>query len=182
MTPFSPLLIILLVGFIFIIVKAMDEGAQKKNYKPIKRRYNMNLRFRRKINSLSMLFNGHYLDAKALYVLRTGKIPCIRFIGEIDGPKAFEYIKENFAEEIKQGYHHSYFDHDKKESLYNNIILVMPNERMIELSSNYCYLFHHADDFEWAARMCEIIAGFRNVANTTTTTQVVGFARQAEMN
>jgi hypothetical protein len=181
MTTFMPLLTIMLVRFILIIVKIMGDGEQKKYYKPMKRGYKMNLRFRRKINSLNMLFNGHYLDAKALYVLQTGRIPCIRFIGEIDGAKAFEYIKENFAGDIKHEYHHSYFDHDKKESLYNTIILIMPNQRMMELSSNHCHIFHHTYDFEWAANMCKIIAGFRNVTNTTATTQIVGFARQPEI-
>jgi len=64
MAPFSPLLIILLVRFIFIIVKAMDEGAQKKNYKPIKRRYKMNLRFRRKIKNVKTNTKDKHLSIK----------------------------------------------------------------------------------------------------------------------
>ena len=183
MTPFSPLLIFMIVRLIFIIVKAEGDSnrSQKNFYKPAKRRYKMNLRFRRKINSLNMLFNGHYIDAKALYVLQNGSIPCITFIGEIDGAKVFEYIKENFASDVKQVYHHSYFDHYKKESLYNTIILIMPNQPMMELSNSHCHIFHHANDYQWAANICEIVAGFRNVANTTATTQVVGFARQPEI-
>ena len=129
-----------------------------------------------------MLFNGHYIDVKALYVLRTGKIPCISFIGEIDVTKAFAYIKENFGAEIKQTYQHSYFDHDSKKSYFNNTIFIIPNERMIELGNNYCHLLHCVDDYTWARNMLEALADFRNAAETTATTQVVGFARQAEMN
>jgi hypothetical protein len=177
-----PLLTIMLVRFIIIIVKIMDDGEQKKYYKPMKRRYKMNLRFRRNINSFNMLFNGHYIDVKALYILRTGNIPCISFIGEIDVTKAFAYIKENFGADVKQTYQHSYFDHDNRKTYFNNTIFIMSNKRMIELGNNYCHLLYEVDDYDWACDLLEALADFRNVAGTTSATQVIGFARQAEMN
>ncbi|QEC66883.1 hypothetical protein FRZ67_06040 [Panacibacter ginsenosidivorans] len=184
MTLFSPLLIFILVRFIFIIVKAMEDSARTRNgyYNPAKRRYKMNFRFCRKINSLSMLFNGHYIDAKALYVLQTGKVPCITFVGELDIEKAFGYIKETFKDDVKQVYHHSYFDHDKNENFFNSIILIMPNQRMIELGNNYCHLLYHVDDHQWMRNICEVFKDFRLPGNANATTKVVGFARQAEMN
>lgn len=182
MTTFSPLLIILVVRFIFIMANAISGDEQNKNYKPMKRRYKMNLRFRRKINNLSMLFNGHYIDVKALYVLRTGNIPCISFIGEVDVTKVFAYIKENLGADVKQTYQHSYFDHDNREAYFNNTIFIMPNKRMIELGNNYCHLLYEADDYTWAYKLMETLSDFRSVADTTATTQVLGFARHAEMN
>lgn len=183
MTPFLPLLIILMVRLIFIIVKAIADSARTQNiyHKPAKRRYKMNFRFRRKINSLNMLFNGHYIDAKALYVLQNGRIPCITFVGELDIEKAFDFIKEAFRADVKQAYQHSYYDHDKAESFFNSMILVMTNQRMIELGNNYCHLFYHIDDGEWMRTICEKLAAFRQTENANATTKVVGFARQSEI-
>jgi len=146
----------------------------------------MKFRFSKKINSMNMLFNGHYLDAKALYVFETGTIPCISFIGEIDVTKAFAYIKENFGADVKHTYQHSYFDHDSKQSFFNNTIFVMANERMIELGNNYCHVLHSKEDYGWAGNMLTALADFRMVAEAagaaTAKTQVVGFARQVQMN
>ena len=183
MTPFSPLLIFMIVRLIFIIVKAEGDSnrSQKNFYKPAKRRYKMNLRFRRKINSLNMLFNGHYIDAKALYVLQNGSIPCITFIGELDVEKAFDFVKEAFRADVKQVYHHSYYDHAKSGSFFNNIILIMQNQRMIDMSNNYCHILYHADDHAWVKNICETLSAYRQIAHTTATTKIVGFARQSEI-
>lgn len=182
MTTFSPLLIILLVRLILIMANDTSSGAHNKNYKPSKRRYKMNLRFRRKIENPGMLFNGHYIDVKALYVLRTGNIPSISFIGEVDATKVFAYIKENLGADVKQTFQHSYFDHDSREAYFNNTIFIMPNKRMIELGNNYCHLLYETDDYSWAYKLMETLSNFRSVAGTTATTQVLGFARQAAMN
>lgn len=139
------------------------------------------LLFRRKVSNMNMLFNGHYVDARALYVLEMDAVPCISFIGDIDVSKAFAYITENFRADIKHTYQHSFYDHDSKASYFNNTIFVMANERMLELGNNYCHLLHNRYDYNWADKMLTALADFRMIA-TPAQTQVVGFARQPQMN
>lgn len=141
----------------------------------------MRFLFNRNVKNISALFNGHYIDAKALYVLQNGKIPCIAFVGELDIDKAFEHIKALYANDVKQVYQHSYFEHDKSESFFNTIILVMPNQRIIELGNNYCHLLYNADDYQWMRNMCEKLTTFRLPRNSSAAIQIVGFARQSEI-
>jgi hypothetical protein len=44
----------------------------------------MGFRFLKRINANTGLFNGHFIDAKAFYVLRFNAIPCVTFIGDMD--------------------------------------------------------------------------------------------------
>lgn len=142
----------------------------------------MNFRFNRKAKNLSMLFNGHYLDVKGFYVLATEKIPCVSFIGEIDVTKAYAYIKQSLDGDIRNTFQHSYYDHDSKETYFNNTIFVITNNRMIELANNYCHILHDGTYYTWARNMLITLADFRLVREQKTQTQIIGFARQAEMN
>ena len=60
----------------------------------------MLFRFLNRLNATTGLFNGHYVDAKALYVLRFKEIPSVTFVGELDITKAFDYILENLGTKI----------------------------------------------------------------------------------
>jgi len=187
MTPFSPLLIFIIVRFICVIIKTVEQTnntftkkQQYVNYRsPVKRRYKMmKFLFRKKISNMSMLFNGHYIDARALYVFEMNNIPCVSFIGGIDVTRAFAYISENFGADIKHTYQHAYFDHAQGKSFSNNTIFVMANKRMIELGDNYCHVLHSRNDYRWPSNILAALADFKIV----TQIQVIGFARQAEMN
>ena len=183
MTPLMPLLIFLLVRFIYIAIEN-SPGANNSDstYNILKRRYKMNFRFNRKISNLNMLFNGHYIDVKALYVLRFSGIPCVSFIGETDATKAYAYINNTFGADIKQVYQHRYFDHDHGGTFFNNTIFIMTNERMVEIGSNYCHLLHNDLDYDWARQTLEALAAFRLATTNTAQTQVIGFAKQTSMN
>ncbi|MBG9374760.1 hypothetical protein I5907_00810 [Panacibacter sp. DH6] len=186
MTPFLPLLIFMLVRLIYITLETpAGANAGNKSLNVLKRRFKMSFRFNRKINNISMLFNGHYVDVKALYVLRFNTLPCISFIGETDPTKAYAYIKEMFDKDVKEIYQHSFFDHDQGETFFNNTIFIMANERMIEIGSNYCHLLHNTTDYGWARNTVQALAGFRiaNAAASTATaqTRIIGFAKHTTM-
>lgn len=130
------------------------------------------------------LFNGHFVDVKALYVTQFNKVPCITFIGDIDVSKAFGFLKEIFREDITATYQHAYFNHDDKQLYFNNTIVVLSFGRMIELADNYCQVLHTSDQYAWARQLMNDLAKFRMEAITPAFkhTPVVGFAKATEMN
>ena len=145
----------------------------------------MGFRFLKRINANTGLFNGHFIDAKALYVLRFNAIPCVTFIGDLDVTNVFTYVAETFDGVITAAYQHSYFDHNDKMILFNNTIFVLQNKRMIELADNYCQLLYSANDYSFPRQLANELAQFRTEQSTTPAfrhTNVVGFAKQAEMN
>lgn len=131
------------------------------------------------------LFNGHYVDVKAFYAAAFNKIPCLTFIGDIDISKAFAFVNETYKADIKTTYQHSYFNHDDKNVYFNNTIIVLSFERVIEIANNYCQLLHTPNQYNWARALANDIAQFRVVMDNVTSfrhTHVVGFAKEAEMN
>ena len=75
----------------------------------------MLFRLFRKFKNVFGLFNGYFIEVKALYALEFDAVCCVSFVGEIDTTKAFELINENFKTGIVTVYQHSYFDHSERK-------------------------------------------------------------------
>lgn len=145
----------------------------------------MLFRLLKRINTSAGLFNGHYVDIKAFYVLKFNAIPCITFIGDMDITKAYAFVKNTYRKDTKATYQHSYFNYDDKKVYFNNTIVVLTSERMIEIADNYCQLLHTTDQYTWARQLVNDLAQFRierNAVPAFRRTHVVGFAKEAEMN
>ena len=144
----------------------------------------MRFRFLKRINANSGLFNGHFIDAKTLYVLRFNSIPCVTFIGDMDVINAFAYLTKTFDNVISATYYHSYFDHDDKNIFFNNSILVLQEKRIIEIADTYCQILYGSTDYTFASKLANDLAQFRIERNKVafSHTHVVGFAKPAEMN
>ena len=145
----------------------------------------MLFRFLKRINANAALFNGHFVDVKAFYVFKFNAIPCITFIGDIDITKAFAFVKDNSKADIISTYQHSYFNHNDKIVYFNNTIIVLTEERMIEITGDYCQLLHTINQYTWARQLVNDLAQFRierEVMPAFRHTHVVGFAKEAEMN
>jgi len=131
------------------------------------------------------IFNGHFVDAKALYVARFNKIPCLTFIGDMDVSKAFAFIAETYARDVSGIYQHSYFNHDDGEVYFNNCIVVLNHKRMIEIADNYCQVLHDINQHAWVKQLMNDLAQFR-MTNAVDPVyrhiHVAGFAKTTDMN
>lgn len=132
----------------------------------------------RKIRNVIGLFNGYFIEAKALYALEFDAVSCVSFIGEVDTTKAFALFNEKLKNDIVTVYQHSYFDHNEKKMFFNNTIFVLTNNRMVELGNNWCQFLHTPEQHGWANALIEELSQFRIVNNEP----VIGFARQAVAN
>lgn len=135
--------------------------------------------FKTKVSKVNALFLGHYVDPKVFFTVQFNGVPCMSFIGEIDTGKAFRYIESNYGAQIKASYQHNYFDHEKRDFLFNNTLFVMRNKRLIELGHNYCQVLHTKDHFSWGQTMIKEISVFHVTGDAN---KVIGFARSTSMN
>lgn len=144
----------------------------------------MLFRFLKRINANAGIFNGHFVDVKAFYAFKFNIIPCITFIGDMDVTKAYAFIKDNCKADIISTYQHSYFNHNDKAVYFNNTIVVLTSERMIEIADNYCQVLHTINQYSWARKLVSDLAQFRIQKDETVfkRTQIVGFAKEIEMN
>ena len=129
----------------------------------------------------NIIFNGHYIDVKSMYVSIFDKIPGISFMGELDMTMAMSYIQECYANDIRNIYQHCYYDYDAATMLFNNTIFVLSRARMIELADGYIQILYTPRQYAWARELVNGLVPFRMVVKTEAT-RIVGFARQADMN
>jgi hypothetical protein len=138
----------------------------------------MFLRLFRKIKDAFGLFNGHFIEVKALYALEFDDVCCVSFIGETDTSSAFAFINENLKNDIVTVYQHAYFDQNEQKMFFNNTIFILKNKRMIELGNNWCQVLHTPKQHGWAKAVLEQLSAFRIVNNGPA----IGFARQSVAN
>lgn len=134
--------------------------------------------FKRKINETMGLFNGHFVEAKALYALEFDAVSCIHFIGEIDTGKGFDFINSTMQNEIVTIYQHCWFDHNEQKIFFNNTIFVLTSKRMIELGNNWCQVLHTPHQCNWAQQLITQLSQYKLVSNQPA----IGFTRQAVAN
>lgn len=132
----------------------------------------------RKIKDVTGLFNGYFIEVKALYALKFDMVSCLSFIGETDTAKAFALINAKLKNDMVAVYQHSYFDHNEKKMFFNNTIFVLTNKRMIELGNNWCQILHTPEQHAWANELIEELSAFRVMNNEPA----IGFARQSAVN
>ena len=131
------------------------------------------------------IFNGHFVDVKALYVAKFNEVPCVTFIGELDVTQVFEYIIKNFDSDINATYQHAYFNHDDQQVYFNSTIVVLSFKRMIEITNDYCQVLHKGEQYAWARHLVNDLAQFRMENYTPPVYRhihVVGFAKETAMN
>lgn len=138
--------------------------------------------FRKKIHDTSALFSGHYMEIKAWYVLQFDRMPCLTFMSELNITKAYAFIREYCRHEITGVYQHRYFSHDENKMFFNNTVFILTENRMIEITANYCQVLHTNEQYEWASALVKDLAAFREIRGQKNETRVIGFARQEEMN
>lgn len=138
--------------------------------------------FKRRASHPSALFNGHFLEVKAFYVAEFGTVPCVMFIGELDIGAVFSWLKERYRPQTQDIFQHSYYDHDLKESFFNNTIIVLKNNRVIELCGDYCQILHSNKQYGWARELVLELAQFRKATEQPKENRIIGFARQNGLN
>ncbi|MFM2359285.1 MAG: hypothetical protein RLY16_1278 [Bacteroidota bacterium] len=132
--------------------------------------------FGRKVQVTQPLFHDHFVDPKAMYVQLFDAIPCVSFIGEMEGGEAFAFIKHNYSGEIIAVYQHNYFDHAEQKLLFNNTLFVLRNKRLIDLNSNYCQVLFGPNQYGWSNNLIQSLAAFRKLPEGVRT-PIMGFAR-----
>lgn len=145
--------------------------------------------FKKNIHYAGNLFNGHFVDVKAFYTAHFKQVACVTFVSEPDINKAYALIKNHYAADIISTYQHNYFDHEAQQIFFNNTILVLGKNRMIEISVNYCQLLYGPGDYNWAGNVAKQLATCKTDAGakakydqSTQYTRVLGFAGATELN
>ena len=114
-----------------------------------------------KILDTNKVFSDRYLDSKAIYMYSFNRIPCISFVGHINGEKAFNAIKEKFGEMIQSV--HSYRSYHRKnlKAEFDDTLVVLNNECVLDFGSTYCEILHSDAVAGFVKELAELLKTFK---------------------
>ena len=114
-----------------------------------------------KILNTHSVFSNRYLDSKAMYMYFFQSVPCISFVSQINGEKAFNVIKEKYAGMICSM--HSYRSYDRRDAKmeFDDTVMVLNNDCLLELGSNYCEILHNYSSGEFVNELTGLLKTFK---------------------
>src|SRR4051812_13265808 len=98
--------------------------------------------YNQKVLNTNQLFGDGLLHAKTLYLYHFNMLPSVHYINGIDGEKLFFAIKEKYALEINHEHQYRWYKPDKKKFQFDETILVLKNNIILEFDDYYCQIFH----------------------------------------
>lgn len=114
-----------------------------------------------KILSTNSVFSNQYLDSKALYMYSFKGIPCISFVGHIDGEKAFDAVKEKYGTMIQSIHSYRSYQRKKTKTEFDDTMVVLNNECVLEFDTNYCEILHNYSSGSFVNELVELLKTFR---------------------
>lgn len=107
------------------------------------------------------IFDTGFLYGKALYLYCFNNIPSANFIGNIDGEKAFNAIKERFSDQVKSVHQYRYYDSQRKGYDFNETYLIMNNNCILEFDKTYCEIYHDGLQNEFIQECTNVMKVFK---------------------
>ncbi len=117
--------------------------------------------YNQKVISANNVFTDSFLDAKMLYLYRFNLLPSIHYIGQIDGEKAFNMIKEKFGGSIKNIHQTTWYKRKNKSFEFDKTIVIMDQNCVLELDDYYCEILHDGHRPELVESIAAIVIKFK---------------------
>jgi hypothetical protein len=90
-----------------------------------------------KIMNANSIFEKSFLDSKAYYMYAYQQVPCITWIDKVNTDKVLEHIKAEYADAITGIFQNSKYDPRKGKALYFTTIILLRDNCLVELGSDY---------------------------------------------
>jgi hypothetical protein len=90
---------------------------------------------------INSVFGKRFLNNRSLYLQRFNRLPCVHFMDNIEGEKAYHLFKSTFADLIESEYQYRWFNKQRKRYMFDETIFIMKNNCIIELD-DYCEILH----------------------------------------
>lgn len=119
-----------------------------------------NIEKQKKIN-LDQVFDGRFINSKALYLYHFNELPSLHNRYQIDGEKVFDAFKEKFATRIVDTHQFRWFNHSKKKFQFDTTIIILDNHCLFEINQNYCQLLHNNKQKAFLEEVDHILSRFR---------------------
>jgi hypothetical protein len=117
--------------------------------------------FNQKVINANNVFTDDFLDIKILYLYSFNTLPSINFISDIDAEKAFNAIREKFAGSIRNVHQRRWYKRKKKRFEFDNTIVIMDNNCIVEMDSNWCEILHDGKNMDFVQSLADMVLRFK---------------------
>jgi SpoVK/Ycf46/Vps4 family AAA+-type ATPase len=117
--------------------------------------------FSQKVINANNVFADDFLDVKILYLYSFNMLPSINFISHIDAEKAFDAIRETFADNIKNIHQRKWYKKQKKRFEFDNTIVILNKNCVLELDHNWCEILHDGKNPDFVQSIVEVALQFK---------------------
>ncbi|MBX3257263.1 MAG: AAA family ATPase [Chitinophagaceae bacterium] len=107
------------------------------------------------------IFDHQYIEAKAFYIFRYRRVPCITYIDEIDVTRAYAYIQNNLGDDIVDIYQDCFFNRKENKQQFNKTIFVLSNKVIIELAGQYAEVLYANSKYGFADNLLKALAEYK---------------------
>ena len=111
--------------------------------------------------SLNSVFEGRFLNSKALYLYHFNELPSLHNRYQINGEKAYEAFSEKFDSRIVDKHQFRWFDQKKKRFQFDTTIVILDNHCLLEINQNYCQLLHNNQQTVFLNEVDDLLSRFR---------------------
>jgi hypothetical protein len=113
-----------------------------------------------KVFNAQGVFDTGFMCGKSLYLYSFNALPSSDYIGQIDGEKAYNAIKEKFGRTIRSEHGYRYYD-KKFKTDFDETFLVMSNDCVMEFDTTYCQIYHNGKQTEFIQECISLMKPFK---------------------
>lgn len=113
------------------------------------------------IFNVNSIFDFGFMSGKNLFMHCFNMLPSAYYIGNIDGEKAFNVIKEKFGNEIKSVHTYRYLEPKMKACDFNETFLIMKHNCILEFDTTYCEIYHDGNQDTFIKECTDLMIGFK---------------------
>lgn len=114
-----------------------------------------------KTMSANGVFARRFLNTQSLYLYTFNKLPSVRYMGWINGEKAYKAFKIKFADLIVSEHQYRYYDKKRKSCQFDETVLILNNSCLVEFNEGYCELLHDDANTAFVDECMSLVKGFQ---------------------
>jgi hypothetical protein len=92
---------------------------------------------------------------------RFKNIPCTTFIDDIDVSKAFNYIRDTYADNIVDVYQACYYDREEGKQVFSKSYFVLNNKVLFELGNSYAKVLFGNNNYDFADNLITVFTEYK---------------------
>lgn len=114
-----------------------------------------------KIINANNVFDDRFLETKTLYLYWFNSLPCLNFVNNVDGEKAFAMFKERYQPLIQQVHQYRWYKRKAKKYQFDKTVILMKNNCLVEFDDDYCEILHDGKQDPFIQELTDLVNRFK---------------------